>query len=359
MLDFNKLEQLNTEQLKRNNLGDNLNFNQVNSLIIKIKDKLLFFKNNNYSNILTSEDINEIYVFGDNFINLCNEVIGFQHNSGEALSAAINRRNSIITKFVNLKKQFNIAVLPLVHEAMLFDEETQKRLDNFNQTVAGVNKRYEENNNIFNQNINSYNQRLVGMENEFKVKVEQVEKIKQLAETEANSVRMALKDFSTEKLVGEYGEIFEKQAEINKKIAGISLFVLLVFGIVLIWYAQTYFTPLIELVLKFNNGINYGYLATNLIFRLTILSLFFIAIKESIKNFNVNMHLYNLNKHRQNALKSFNVFKGLPYDSETRDCLIKEIATTIYSVNKIGYLSENQKAIDFSQIIDLIKALKP
>ncbi len=362
MFDFNKLEQLNTEQLKRSNLGDNLNFNKVNDLIIKIKSRLLFLGNNFNNVALANEDRNDIFLFGNNFINFCNEIIEFRHNDGEALLTATDKRDKIIDKFIELKKQFNITILPLIHEAMLFDEETQKKLDNLKQTVVEINKKNEENNNIFNQNINLHYQRLAEMENKFKDKIGQVENRAEIEanniKREADNVKKILKDFSTEELVGKYGEVFDKQAKTNKYIAVGSLLALIIFGSLLVEYAEKYFMPLINMTLKPDNNISYGFLITNLIFRLTILSVLFIAIKESIKNFNVNMHLYNLNKHRQNALKSFNVFKGMPNTDETRDYLIKEIATTIYSVNKIGYLSESKKTTDVSQIIDLIKALK-
>ena len=127
MIDYNKLEQLNTEQLKRENLGDSLNFNQANDIIVKIKNKLLFFKNNPAS-AMTNEDRTEISLLGDNFINLCNEIMKFQHNDGEALLIATDRKDKIIDKFIELKKQFNVIVLPLMNEAMLSDEKTQNKL---------------------------------------------------------------------------------------------------------------------------------------------------------------------------------------------------------------------------------------
>ncbi len=358
MLDYDKLEQLNTETLKRENLGNNLNFNQVNDVILKIKNRLLFFKDKPVE-ALTIGDKGKIGSLGGSFISLCEQIIAFQHNGNEDLATAIARRDAIINQFAELEKQFNITVLPLMHEIMLFDEETQNKLSNLNKTVEEISKKNEENNKIFNENINTHNQQLGQMKKEFGNQLKEVGRIKQNAIQEVDDIKRKAQDFSTEAVVEKYGTIFDEQAKTNKKIAYISLGFLIFFGLFLIWLANYLFKPLIDMLLEPDNNISYGFLATSLIFRLTILSVLFIAIKESLKNFNVNMHLYNLNKHRQNALKSFDTFKGIPNSDETRDCLIKEIARTIYSVNKIGYLSESKKTADTSQIIDLIKSIKP
>jgi len=70
------------------------------------------------------------------------------------------------------------------------------------------------------------------------------------------------------------------------------------------------------------------------------------------------MHLYNLNKHRHNALMSFDTFISIPSSKETRDFLIKEITKTIYSVNKIGYLDEDRKTMNIPQVAELFKTIK-
>lgn len=68
---------------------------------------------------------------------------------------------------------------------------------------------------------------------------------------------------------------------------------------------------------------------------------------------------YHLNMQRHNALLSFDTFIGTPNSKDTRDYLIEEIARTIYSVHKIGYLSEDRKSMDISQVTELLKTLKP
>jgi hypothetical protein len=84
-----------------------------------------------------------------------------------------------------------------------------------------------------------------------------------------------------------------------------------------------------------------------------------IVLKESLKNYNVNMHLYNLNLHRQHSLESFDMLVANTTDEATRDLIIKELAQTIYANQEDGYLpSLGKKVISVSQVTELIKALR-
>lgn len=351
MLNFEELKKINIKDLERNELDNTLEFTNINDILNAIKDKLLFFENKTV-NLLTQNTKNEISNLSNSFLDLCKRIKEFKQEQNESLELASKRKDNIINEANNLEKNFIRFVLPVVNNIILSDKETEKTLNNLSQKAEEINETLSQSLEKFNQSLQKneqkYNQSLKAKETTFQNSIGEAQRIVQEAKT-----------FSTKKIAEKYGKTFGEQAGVNKKIAIGSLVLLIVFILALVIMAIKFFKPLLDVLLESENNIEFKYVITNIVFRLTLLSIVFIAVKESLKNFNVNMHLYNLNKHRQNSLESFEAFTNTPETRETRDFIIKEIAKTIYSVNKIGYLSEDKKAIDISQAIDLIKSVKP
>jgi len=152
MLDYNKIKQLNINQLKRQDLDSKLSFIPINDIIVKIKDKLLLFENKQIKT-LTESVKNEIILFTNDFLQLCEEIVKFNLEQNESFQSANSRKDSIISRFKELEKRFNSTILPIIHDIMFYNKETQKKLNSLNSMVTTIEQQNEENNKIFTENM--------------------------------------------------------------------------------------------------------------------------------------------------------------------------------------------------------------
>ena len=91
--------------------------------------------------------------------------------------------------------------------------------------------------------------------------------------------------------------------------------------------------------------------------KILILSALFYALSICNKNYKMNKHNQILNKHRKNALSSFQAFVGSPSaDETTKNAVLLEATRTIYGTQQTGYM--NVEADDSPiKIIELINAM--
>jgi uncharacterized integral membrane protein len=91
--------------------------------------------------------------------------------------------------------------------------------------------------------------------------------------------------------------------------------------------------------------------------RIVFISIFIFLISFSFKQYRVNMHLYTLNKHRANTLKSFEYLTRAPdtLDPSSYNAILMEVAKAIYEAGQTGYISSNESSGDLPSIIDMTK----
>lgn len=161
--------------------------------------------------------------------------------------------------------------------------------------------------------------------------------------------------------VSDYAKIFELEAKKyldqskNWIITGIALSV--VFVVVIILIALTEFLPT-EIINEATKQIQ-GYNITNILTKLLIIAIIVYLISFSFKQFSVNRHLHTLNKHRQNALNSYQLFvKTIGADDvNSRNVLMIQVAKSIYEHSQsTGYLSEKRQNVN-SGIVELTKII--
>ena len=57
------------------------------------------------------------------------------------------------------------------------------------------------------------------------------------------------------------------------------------------------------------------------------------------------MHLYTVNKHRENSLKTFQSFVKSTEDKKIQDVILTQATKAIFEVGDSGYLSSKEKTI--------------
>jgi len=154
-----------------------------------------------------------------------------------------------------------------------------------------------------------------------------------------------------------YSNIFFEEAKENSTNSrnwlrvGVALAVLFVISIIVI-NVTDWLIPF-EVILGddkkpiFNES---GELVTKLNIRKIIAQILIFAVQIyfigfAIKQHTTNKHLFTVNKHRQNALDSYDLFKESikEEDVATRNSLVLEIAKTIYSPGQTGYLGSKEQ----------------
>lgn len=86
-----------------------------------------------------------------------------------------------------------------------------------------------------------------------------------------------------------------------------------------------------------------------------MLTLIYFLLNRSNKNYTAHKHLEIVNRHRQNALDTFNDFVESAGDnSETRDAVLLAATNSIFDANQSGYLSAKTKGSDSANPIQQV-----
>ena len=71
------------------------------------------------------------------------------------------------------------------------------------------------------------------------------------------------------------------------------------------------------------------------------------------------MHLYTLNRHRANTLKSFEYLTNSPdsLSADSYNAILMEVAKAIYESGQTGYINMNDNNADMPSIVDFSKII--
>ncbi len=155
----------------------------------------------------------------------------------------------------------------------------------------------------------------------------------------ANKITDALKKVSAEAGVSKFTEVFSNQAEQNRKTASnwllVSVGTTIALFVILFWTFGQLNIP--------KEGIDssspkmfdlQAFLARALIFSFAV-GVFW----QIVKNYHANMHLYTLNKHRQNMMTTFQAFVESTEDPKVRDAVLIQTTRAIFEAGETGFVS--------------------
>ena len=172
---------------------------------------------------------------------------------------------------------------------------------------------------------------------------------------EAEKILEALRSVSAKTGVSNFAEVFDEQAEQNKKTAKRWLIVSIVSaGVILI----SLYLIFGQLTSALENDIGFEVSLQIFFAKLLIFSFLSVVFYQVVKNYNANMHLYALNKHRQNSLMSFQAFVESTEDPKIRDAVLIQATRAIFEAGETGYVSSKDvstKGLEMIKIADQIK----
>ncbi|MGJ3235169.1 hypothetical protein [Marivirga sp.] len=256
--------------------------------------------------------------------------------------------------------------------------------NNFGQRakiIQNINQYYSQalsgtsNNNFLNVYNTAKNFNLKGIQNE-RQEVAKIKKDLQKSKLDFDETIKLLRNKAGEKTANDYAEIFENQSTRHSNFSISNQFpyirlgaaqIWLFFGIIsvfilvfVVYLLSNEKLPTTEIItLKGVNGEyqQVQYLISNIVSRILVISICVFLIGFSFKQHSVNRHLFTINKHRQNALESYQLFiKSIdPDDRQVRHQLIIEVAKAIYEQNQTGYISDKSNSPSSNGIIELTK----
>ena len=92
-----------------------------------------------------------------------------------------------------------------------------------------------------------------------------------------------------------------------------------------------------------------------------LLTLIYFVLNRFGKNYTAHKHLEIVNRHRQNALDTFDTFvESAGENRETRDAVLLAATNAIFDANQSGYLSAKTKGTDNANPIQqVVRAVLP
>jgi hypothetical protein len=166
-------------------------------------------------------------------------------------------------------------------------------------------------------------------------------------EKNADEIINAMKIVSAETGVSKYAEVFKEQADKNRNMAIgwliVSLASAVGIGSFLWWIIN-------QLLVTIEKGIDFQISIQIFIAKVLLLSFFSVIFYQIVKNYNANMHLYTLNKHRENSLKTFQSFVQASNDPKTKDAVLIQATKSIFESGDTGYISSKDTTISGFEI---------
>ena len=162
----------------------------------------------------------------------------------------------------------------------------------------------------------------------------------------------------TEKPISQYKSIFETQAKNHGTMAWVWL---TVSGLLAVGFGAIFWELLTDIGSLANQESQLSMILSNLFAKGFYLSLIFLFLNRTIKNFAAEKHLEVTNTHRQNALETFDTFVAAAEGNrDTRDQVLLAATKAIFDPNQSGYLSTKTRSSDSaSPVQQIIKEVLP
>ena len=139
--------------------------------------------------------------------------------------------------------------------------------------------------------------------------------------------------------VSKFARVFDNQAKLNKKASYIWLSISVLSAAGLLFLLHWTFD---QLLTALENGADF-YVSLQVFLAKALIFSFAIGIFwQIVKNYHVNMHLYTLNRHRQNSLASFQAFVESTEDPKIRDTVLIQATKAIFESGETGFVSSKK-----------------
>lgn len=181
-----------------------------------------------------------------------------------------------------------------------------------------------------------------------------VEEIKQ-NQAEAKNIIEGMREASLKAGTSKFSSIFESQALKNRNTALAWLLFTIVFGVGIGYFVWKYF---INYYYGIQDQIDLRISIPIIISKFVFVSLMTAFFFQFVKNFNSNMHLFVINRHKANCLNTFQAMVESSDDSRTREAVLLQASKAIFELSETGFVSNSDREITGLETIRVIDQLK-
>ena len=177
-------------------------------------------------------------------------------------------------------------------------------------------------------------------------------------QNDVDRLKLELENELRKKSISSHEKIFADQADKHQMWSwiwlGVTVILTLVFGYIF-WELLKHLEP---------TGSQLPAILQNLFTKGFFLSLIYLLLNRSIKNYTAEKHLETVNRHRQNALATYEAFaEAAGENQETRDAVLLASTDAIFDANQSGYLSAKTNRSDstnpIQQVVRAVISDKP
>ena len=205
-------------------------------------------------------------------------------------------------------------------KVILSDEYVEQR---FNQLSLSIDKKFK--------NIDAYESEIENRKKQF------------------DELLAQLQEIASKESVEKYSRLFDTEASKYKYI-GIAFGILSISVLLAVIYLGVILYE--DFIAKVNDAsMTTSKLIVGNLPRIFILSISIYVLFNFVKLFNINMHLYVLNKHRHNALRTFKTFIESVDDKLVKEQLTLTVAKYIFDMHSTGYIKSSKSGSSDSNIV--------
>ena len=177
----------------------------------------------------------------------------------------------------------------------------------------------------------------------------------------AEEILKKLQDTTGQVGVVKYASVFESESKAHGRH---SIFWAIAAGILgaaaaayTVWVVEPHLQDALEALANSDSN-SPTLLIPTIISRLVIVSLLYVGVAWCLKNFSASRHNAVVNKHRQNALTTFEAFVAATEgDTQTKNAVLLQATQSIFAPQSTGYLKSEGDAPSGNQVIEIIRGL--
>lgn len=302
------------EIIREGFLGKELNFseirNPINDIINYIKKiSVVDLTVIPFSNLTSLRDVL------DTLHDLFKQIKNFKATTDNAT----NQRNYFIQNINNNLDQLIQYSIPVLFVGNLFTDDTANEKEKLNTIL---------------QDFDSHRQQVENKSNEI------------------NAILESAKSAVGKVGVNVHATLFEKESifhknEANKwlKNVGVVIILIIIGGL-----------AALKMMPSFDNA---AFIIQYSVTKIVVIATMFYALSICMKNYRAHKHNEIVNKHRQNALSTFETFVNSSAEQQTKDAVLLQATMSIFSNQQTGYSSSDNDGDMPSKVIEIIKSAAP
>ncbi|MDH5367404.1 MAG: hypothetical protein OEW67_10475 [Cyclobacteriaceae bacterium] len=304
--------------IREKELGSQFSFKEAETSILSV---LSLFKRINVEELgeIPYNLLNTFKGQLEDAISRIDQMINFNPSQGNP----VQQRNTLIQNIQNQYDGYYQHSMPIITSQMLNSNDLSIQQARYNQIIEEIEKQKEE-------DAKKSTKYLEEMERALK----------------------STQDSAAKSGVTKYSALFKDESEIHKTEA--SFWLKCTIGIITLIVVAS----IILIVFFPDNKTEIGQIVQYTVSKIIILSALFFGLSLCNRNFKAHKHNEVVNKHRQNALATFETFSNAAgSDIQTKNAVLIEATKTIFSNQRTGYLSNSSESESSNKIVEIIKGV--